>query len=208
MGIGISTGLLASGGALAAFGAIAGPIGAIVGILIPLLAKIFSGCGSSCVLTSNAANQVETVLQQNLAAYLASGRTKTEQAAALANFDYAWSQLEQFCGNPQFGSAGTRCTTDRESGSCKWKKPGAVYSGCSWTPGGTVGSGNCWNWFTGYRDPIANDPCVVADTAGSLLTSAGSTISSAVSSLETVIPSNLLLIGGLILGAFLLAEVL
>ena len=36
-------------------------------------------------------------------------------------------------------------------------------------------NGQCWNWFIGYRDPIANDPAVVPDPT---TTMAGGTSSS------------------------------
>jgi hypothetical protein len=36
----------------------------------------------------------------------------------------------------------------------------------------------CWNWFNAYRDPIANDPNVVADSASSLVSGAVSELSS------------------------------
>ena len=145
-----------------------GPIGGIVAAGTALAAFIisqFKGCGQTCVLTSEAANQVEQQLQQILAAYFASGRTQSEQAAALAAFDNAWATLEKYCGSGSFGSAGTNCVQDRQSGSCKWETSPGSWSGCTWNPPGAAGSGStCWNWFVGYRDPIANDPCVVPDT--------------------------------------------
>ena len=157
IGVGVATGAVAAGTALATIGLVAGPIGAIAGVLIGILEQVFSGCGQSCTLTSQAANQIEQTLQQNLLAYQASGHTKSEQAAALANFDYAWGKLQQYCGQASFGAAGQRCTTDRQRGACKWTNDGH---------GGPAGSGNvCWNWFVGYRDPIANDPNVQPDTA-------------------------------------------
>jgi hypothetical protein len=167
-GVGLATTGIVAGSAIAgatAIGAIAGPIGAIAGALIGLLSQVFSGCGQTCVLTSDAANQVEQLLQQNLAAYLASGRTQAEQAAALANFDNTWAKLVQYCGNASFGAAGQNCITDRQAGSCAYHTSAGGWNGCTYTYPGTNGSGTtCWNWAVGYRDPIANDPCVVADT--------------------------------------------
>ncbi len=144
-----------------------GPAVALGAALVALLGQIFSGCGQSCVLTSDAANKVEQALKQNLDQYMAaSPRYHSLQAQALQNFDAAWSQLSQFCGQAQFGSAGQRCTQDREAGSCKWKASAGHWDGCTWTPAGPSGSGDaCWNWFIGYRDPIANDPCVQPDPA-------------------------------------------
>jgi hypothetical protein len=213
-GISLATTGTVAGSAIAgasAIGAIAGPIGAIAGTLIGLLTQIFSGCGQSCTLTSDAANQIEQVLQQNLAAYFGSSRTQSEQAAALANFDNTWAKLQQYCGQPSFGSAGQNCITDRESGSCAYKTSPGSFDGCTWNGAGANNSGStCWNWFVGYRDPIANDPCVVPDAAvqtaaGSSSSPAGvaSSVSSAWSSLIAD-PLPLFLIGGILLLAVIL----
>ncbi len=124
--------------------------------MLKLLAGTIKGCGDSCVLTSDAANEVERLLQKNLAMYQSSGHTKAEQQAALAYFDLVWNQLVEFCGQPQFQStkAGRNCVEDRRAGACKWKN-------------GT----ECWNWFIGYRDPIANDPDVKPDAASPISSS-------------------------------------
>ncbi|MFI5115046.1 MAG: hypothetical protein ACHP7J_07870, partial [Terriglobales bacterium] len=63
------------------------------------------------------------------------------------------------CGQSNLGGAGQRCTGDRERGACKWKQTGES----PW-PGGPK-LGECWNWFSAYRDPIANDTGVVPDSA-------------------------------------------
>jgi len=154
-GMGSGGQILSVAGSVAPFTGPAAPFVSLGVALTGLLMKVFSGCGQTCVLASNEANQVEQYLQKNLALYQQSGHTQSEQAAALANFDNAWSILEQYCGNPQLGKAGQNCIGDRQAGACKWKNDGA---------GGPAGSGSvCWNWFVGYRDPIANDPNVVPD---------------------------------------------
>ena len=59
-------------------------------------------------------------------------------------------------------------------------------------------NGQCWNWFTGYRDPIANDPQVTLNTASGVLPAA----------ITTVLPSGIdpvLLLGGALLVAALVA---
>jgi hypothetical protein len=119
--------------------------------LATLIIGEFSGCGQSCTLTSQAADKIEKLLQQNKDAYFAipdGQRTKSVQAVALANFDNTWAKLVQYCGNPSFGSAGQRCVTDRQRGACRIKTP----------------DGQCWDWFKGYYDPIANDASVVPDS--------------------------------------------
>lgn len=192
-------------------------IGAVVAagvVLANILIKVFAGCGQSCTLTSDEANQVEQALQQNLQAYLAipnGERTKSIQAAAIANFDNTWSQLVKYCGSGSFGSAGQRCVTDREQGSCAYKtSPGGwQQQGGTWTyvyPGANGSGSTCWSWFTGYRDPIANDPTVVSDA----VQGASSQVSSAVNQIfagSPASPSNLtplLLIGGAVLLAMVL----
>ncbi len=131
---------------LIAGGGPAAPFVAAALLAAPFVMKLFQnggkGCGESCVLTADAANQIEEQLKLNLAAYMKSGRTNAEQAAALQVFDAYWQSLEQYCGQPEFQStkAGRNCINDRKRGACVWKE-----------------SGQCWNWFIGYRDPIAQD---------------------------------------------------
>jgi hypothetical protein len=157
-----------------------------------------SGCGVTCVETSQWANQAAAALQKVLDAYFAlpAPRTQAQQAVALANFDAIWEQLQQACGQAGTGDAGVRCISDRQAGACTWKQKYApVYPG-------EPAIGQCWNWFNGYRDPIAADP-VVPDPPDAVTSAAGS----AVSSLESLfVPSSgnsqslmpLLVIGGLV----------
>jgi hypothetical protein len=169
-----------------------------------LMDKIFSGCGQSCVLTSQAANQIGDALSQNVQAYINTPvRTKSLQAAYLANFDGAWAKLQQYCGQPSFGTAGKNCIGDREQGACKWKSsPGGWTKNsdgtCTYTGPGAAGSGDaCWNYFVGFRDPIANDPCVQPDV---VLSQPG--VSSALSALLPASSSGL---SGLLLPGLLIA---
>jgi len=124
-----------------------------------------SGCGQTCIETSQWANQAEALLKTNIAAYFAlpAPRSQTAQSAALANFDQVWAALTSSnnCGNPSTGNAGKNCIANRQAGACQWKQtttsPLLAYPG-------EPQPGACWNWFNGYRDPIANDPDVVADS--------------------------------------------
>lgn len=211
---GVTAGALIAGATT--IGAVAGPIGAIAGVLVGILSQVFSGCGQSCVLTSDAANQIEQALQQNLAVYLSSGHTKSEQAAALANFDNTWAKLKQYCGQASFGSAGQNCIADRQAGSCKWKtSPGGwQQSGGVWNyvyPGAAGSGSTCWNWFVGYRDPIANDPTVVPDevSPSTATASTGNSVATEVQNVWGTITSPstigpLLLIAGIVLLAVML----
>lgn len=168
-----ATGASTTAGILVALGTIGGPVGAAIGGLISLglvLANVFSGCGQTCVEASNIANQVESqALKPMLQTYMASPvHYASMQAAYLNNFDSAWNALTQACGNPQLSTAGKNCISDRQQGACTWKtSPGGwqqTGSGWQFIPYGAAGSGStCWNWFVGYRDPVANDPTVVPD---------------------------------------------
>lgn len=149
----------------APFAGIGAPIVAIVGTVVIVAGKIIEfvgwgdGCGHNCVLTSEWANKAEDLLKQNINAYFSSAvRNKSTQDAALGGFDAIWAQLATACGQKQLGGAGIRCTGDREQGACKWKQTGES----PW-PGGPK-LGECWNWFSAYRDPIANDTGVVPDS--------------------------------------------
>jgi hypothetical protein len=109
--------------------------------------------------------------------------------------------LEQYCGQPSLGQAGQNCITDRERGACKYQTSGCALStgtppvwGC-----GANGSGNqCWNWFIGYRDPIANDT-PNPNPAPSLSNAVQSLFSgsSGTFSLSNLVLPGLLVLGGL-----------
>src|ERR1039458_2333146 len=171
----------------AATGAIAGPVGAIIGAGIGLVTTLInslvanSGCGVTCVETSSWANQAEPLLAQNIKAYFAqpAPRSLSSQAAALANFDTIWNTLKQQCGQPGTGNAGVRCISDRQSGACTWKQTAtSPLLGYPDEPQ----AGACWNWWSGYRDPIAND-AVVEDSSSALVQGAADTSASVLSSL-------------------------
>jgi len=169
-------------------------IGAAI-VAVTILATVLiknSGCGQTCIETSGWANQAEPLLRQNIAAYfgIAAPRTQSQQNGALANFDAIWATLVNMCSNPSTGNAGVRCISDRQSGACKWN----ATADSPW-PGGPA-QGACWNWFNAYRDPIANDPNVVADSVSSIASSALSELSS--------LPTWELAVAALILAAVLL----
>jgi hypothetical protein len=184
----------------APFAGVGAPAVLIVGAVVSIAGQIISfvgwgdGCGQNCVLTTDWANKAEVLLRQNIDAYFSSPvRNTSTQQAALGGFDAIWAQLAKACGQSSLGGAGIRCTGDRERGACKWKQTGES----PW-PGGPK-LGECWNWFSAYRDPIANDVGVVPDSmidtssVGAAVDSIFGTSSSSASSLMP-----LLLIGGLI----------
>lgn len=176
LGTPVATTLAAPGiGAAVGIGAsLAVPLvgAAFAGIVLGIQALMNSGCGQTCVLTSQAANKATALMAQNLGAYLdlPAPRSKTAQAAYLQNFDQIWAWLQSVCGQPGMGNAGVRCIQNQMPGTCPLKVSAFGWqknTDGSWRYqiNGPSGSGNnCWNYFSGFRDPIANDPTVVADT--------------------------------------------
>ena len=178
--VGAGQAVAGSGVAVASASGTLAPIAASVGVSVPVLGAILgagimaaglaidlimnSGCGQTCIISTQFANQANAALQQNIEAYfsLPTPRPRSSQIAAVSNFDVLWNWLgqPQQCGNPQLGTAGQKCITDRQSGACVWTQPAA-----SVPPWGIPAAGQCWNWFNGYRDPIANDTNVYDDSA-------------------------------------------
>ncbi len=158
---------------------VGGPVGAAIGAGIGLVTQVLTGLFGhgcpECEQTTHIVDQVEPLLKQNLAAYMASPRTYADQRAALANFDYAWQGVVKACSNPQFGDAGRNCISERQ-------------------PGGQ------WDWFAYYRDPIANDPGVQPDPVSSFTSGVESGIES-VFQPGAGSPLPLLLMGGLLIWA-------
>ncbi len=206
-----STGASATVGILVAMGTLTGPVGAAIAGVIAvaqLLVSVFHGCGETCVEATTIVNQVEPILQQNLATYLASPvHTTSLQAAAMNNFQTAWNAVVQNCQNPQLLSAGTNCVAERQQGSCAYKtSPGGWQqaSDGSWTyvyPGANGSGSACWNWFVGYLDPIQNDPTVVPDSVATS-TAAGTGVAQTGAGPDL---TPLLLIGGLGLAVWMIS---
>jgi hypothetical protein len=71
------------------------------------------------------------------------------------------------CSDPSTGNAGKRCISDRQAGSCAYHQTADKVP-----PWGTPAAGECWNWDSGYRRPIAEDPNVVDDSVLSTSTAA------------------------------------
>jgi hypothetical protein len=122
-----------------------------------VIQNFFGHPDCSKIATTQIVNQAELMLQQNLAAWQGlspADKTPATQAQALQNFDAVWQQVVQACAG--YGSAGQACVADRQRGGCHYQN-----------------NGQCWNWFVGYRDPIATDPQVATNPVGSLLSSTG-----------------------------------
>lgn len=142
---------------------------ALAGITFAVMKLIQnSGCGPTCIQASDYANQAEPLLRQNLNAYFAlpKPRSQSAQSAALQNFDAIWAQLVKLWSDPALGNAGKRGISDRQAGACTWKQ-NADY-GAEIMAAGEPAIGQCWNWESGYRRPIAQDPNVVPDSQATL----------------------------------------
>lgn len=85
-------------------------------------------------------NTAENKMKENLEAYMSGPRTVSSQRQALANFDALWDFIVRGCAAVG-GDPGRRCIEERQRG-----------GSAPWCPTGT----GC-DYFTLYRDPIAND---------------------------------------------------
>jgi hypothetical protein len=183
MGSTLSTTSSQIGSALIAGSAATGPAAPFVAAagaaaeLVGAVANLFSGCGATCTLATSIVNQVEPYLQTNMENYFTNAnRTTADQQVALSTFDQMWSIVESKCGQPNLGSAGSACINDRGPNGCLAKTTANEYPMYSSVP---YPVGECWNWFVGYRDPIAND--VPPGGSGTVTSS----VSSALSSIES-----------------------
>jgi uncharacterized protein len=221
-----TSGILGALSAAASGGSIAGPVGlAITGAITLGVAiyNMFKGCGATCTEATSLVNQAAPLLQQNLTNYLSAPvRYASFQAAALNNFDTVWAALVQACETAGLSTAGQNCVADRQEGACAYKtSPGGWVQNsdgtCTYTGAGPNGSGTtCWNWFVGYRDPIANDPCVQPDPTVSSATGAVTAVGTAVAGATsidstgaaTAAPSSLmpLLVGAAILALLVMED--
>ncbi len=139
----ISSAAISSGSSIASsstwLAAAGGPIGLAVAGVTTGLSYLFSRKRPQRkVATTQIVNEVEPLLQQNLEGYLNGPRTVSSQAQAVANFDAGWQFVVDNCGIPNMGKPGQWCIQDRDRG-------------------------GQFDWFRRYRDPIQNDPDVVAD---------------------------------------------
>jgi hypothetical protein len=173
----------AAGGALltaAPFTGPAAPFVAIAGAITEMLASfgIGTGCGQTCVLSSDFANQAEALLQENISTYfgIAPPRPQIAQTAAEANFNQVWNWLVQQCSNPQLGQAGQNCISERQQGACFWHQTGQPQFP------GQPAYGQCWNWYASYYAPIATDPAVPDAQASTAPISASSSASAGTTS--------------------------
>jgi len=197
----------AAGSTLIALAPLAGPLApflAIGGAVADLVASFFKP-NLQKIQASNDANQIEAILQSNLANWLSippSQRYQSVQQAALTVFAQGWAQYVQAVQADL--SKAPDSISDRQQGSCAYHTAQcAGWHGGSYTPNGpNQATGCCWNWFVGYRDPISNDPNVTPDPSSLIsptTSSAASTGAATSSGLPPV--SSLLLVGLALLAA-------
>lgn len=186
---GATSGIIGALTAASAVGVATGIGAAVVGLIAisKVIYDLVQGCGETCIAASNIANQVGDQISQAMHLYMSQPvHYESMQTAYLNLFDTAWAQLQNMCSNPQLGSAGQACISDRQAGACKWtSSPGGWNQNpdgtWTYTWAGPAGSGTaCWNYFNGMRDPVANDPTVVPDPP-----TAASEIAAAVSGTST-----------------------
>jgi hypothetical protein len=125
-----------------------------------LVQNFFFHPDCSKIATTQIVNKAQEFVTQNLQAWQTltpAEKTPANQQAALQTFDAVWAQVVQACGSGQYGTAGQNCIGDRQEGACHYQP-----------------NGKCWNWFIGYRDPIANDPQVAANAASGFMGMASS----------------------------------
>lgn len=164
------------------------PISKAVLSVAALITSFFGQPNYAKIATTGIVNQAEVLLKNNLNAWQslpASQKNAATQAAALQNFDNVWTQVQQACLGGGYGSAGNACLADRQQGACHFQS-----------------NGQCWNWFIGYRDPIANDPAVAVNAASpsSSTVSTGTAITAAAGAAGAAVisgdPTTLFLLAG------------
>jgi hypothetical protein len=157
-----------AGGLLAAapFTGPAAPFVAALGLIVGPIAKLFAGCGQTCIQATTYANQAGNGFDQILNLYYAQPvRTVSMQQAALQNIQQIISWLQQACASPSLGAAGQRCISERLTPT--GTPPGCVTSyGAPMTAGDPgYAAGLPCNVYTFYLKRIAGDTAVVPDSA-------------------------------------------
>jgi hypothetical protein len=169
---------------------------AVAGVMLAIMAIVTRKGPRQKTATTQQAEAIIKLMQDNLNAYMAGPHTQSSQAVALAAFDEAQAYLfgPEACGAPEMGDPGLRCIFERQPvGTCSTSQADAAHEPLS----------DCgkYSMSAGLRDPIANDPNVKADPvlggAGELIDSVTGGIFQSVSGGG----SGLLLVAGLAVAA-------
>lgn len=130
---------------------ILGAAAAIVSILSA--AGVGQGCGQTCIQATSIVNRAEPAFLANVQQY---ENGEISQAQAQQTWNNLWLAVQGSCAAIP-GPAGQDCVNDRAQGACKWRQ----------TPNGdTLGLpgvpqvGECWNWYSGYYEPLTYPPVV------------------------------------------------
>lgn len=124
---------------------------AITGITLAVTAFLNRKRPQQKIKATQITNEYESLMQQNLAAWEASGHTTSEKAQALANFDGLWHDFVRTVSDPALGDPGSRAVPERSRG-------------------------GQWDWASYYRDPIATSEAV--DDSGMVISTLQSTLQS------------------------------
>ena len=184
-------------------------VGPIIGVAVSVVTNLINAFfqpNLQKIKASNDANQIEPILQQNLANWFkipTNQRYASVQAAALQVYNAAWSQYVSLV-TPLLNKA-PNSISDRQQGSCAYHTAQcAGWDGDTYVPNmPNQSSGCCWNWYVGYYEPIANDPNVIADPVGSVTGSAVQSIANATGFSD----SSIYLVGGAALLLLALSQV-
>lgn len=173
---------------------------AVAGVTVALALLMSRKRPQQKIATTDIVNEAEPVMRENLSGYLNGPRSPASQVQALENFDALWQWVVTGCSDPEMGEPGRNCISERRRG-----------GSAPWCP-----TGRGCDWFTLYRDPIANDtPIETPAPGGSNSPAPGGTWLSdgtwapggtwAPPSTDLGgIPRELLLVGGLAMAALLL----
>lgn len=135
-------------------GSNAAAIAGTVGVAVPVVGAAIAGIAIAVTAwlnrmgpkqkrwTSQIADEATAQLQQVKSIYFSTPYSPANQAAALGAVDQLLRAIQDGCGQTQMGEPGRRCISERlvRGGSAPWCPTG---TGC--------------DYFTVYRDPIAND---------------------------------------------------
>jgi len=135
-------------------GSNAAAIAGTLGVAVPIVGAAIAGIALAVTAwlnrmgpkqkrwTSQIADEATAQLQQVKAIYFSTPYFPGNQAAALQAVDQLLGAIQEGCGQTQMGEPGRRCISERlvRGGSAPWCPTG---TGC--------------DYFTEYRDPIAND---------------------------------------------------
>lgn len=127
------------------------------------------------IATTQIVDDAERILQANLSAF-SKEPTRTNQTAALRNFDDVWDEVTAACSDPAMGQPGRNCVSERARG-------------------------GRWDWFAAYRDPIEQadlmaDPDPLPFLSGGVAAAADSGALFPVAGLALVVLGVMLSLGG------------